>query len=137
MLSFSPSIPPYINSASLSLSAEMCMNFSELRPVDFAYRSRRQGRRSFQIHRLKRGRRWPRGANGKESLGFKTKMASKNLELYLQNQSIMKENQELREKAILLNRENQTLLTQLQKFLTNLHGSNRDDSNNSNGSNDH
>ena len=47
-------------------------------------------------------------------VGIKTDMKMKNLKLYMENQSIIKENEKLRKKALLLQQENQTLLVQLQ-----------------------
>ncbi|KAI4354906.1 hypothetical protein L6164_003731 [Bauhinia variegata] len=42
----------------------------------------------------------------------------KNLKLYMENQTIIEENEKLRKKAMLLHQENQTLLSQLQKKLS-------------------
>ncbi|KAF7825989.1 protein LITTLE ZIPPER 2-like [Senna tora] len=48
----------------------------------------------------------------------KTDIEMKNLKLYMQNQSILEENERLRKKALLLHEENQALLSQLQKKLS-------------------
>lgn len=42
-------------------------------------------------------------------------MEIKNLELFMENKSIIEENEKLRKKAFLLHQENQALLYQLQK----------------------
>ena len=48
--------------------------------------------------------------------GVKVEMEIKNLKLYMENQSIIEENERLRKKAFLLHKENQVLLSQLQNF---------------------
>lgn len=45
-------------------------------------------------------------------------MEMKNLKLYLENRSIIEENKKLRRQAALLQQENQTLLIQLQRKLS-------------------
>lgn len=61
-----------------------------------------------------------KGAGTKKVVvGVQTDMQMKNLKLYMQNQIIIEENERLRKKAILLHQENQTLLAQLQKKLSN------------------
>lgn len=45
---------------------------------------------------------------------MKAEMEIKNLKLYMENRSIIEENEKLRKKALLLHQENQALLFQLQ-----------------------
>jgi hypothetical protein len=45
----------------------------------------------------------------------KAEMEIKNLKLYMENRSIIEENEKLRKKALLLHQENQALFFQLQK----------------------
>lgn len=47
-----------------------------------------------------------------------TEIKMRNLKLYMENQSIIEENQKLRKQAMLLHKENDVLLFQLQKKLS-------------------
>ncbi|XP_054785276.1 protein LITTLE ZIPPER 2-like [Prosopis cineraria] len=49
---------------------------------------------------------------------MKSEIEMKNLKLYMENQSIIEENERLRKKALLLHQENQALLSQLQNKLS-------------------
>ncbi|XAR54119.1 hypothetical protein NMG60_11029128 [Bertholletia excelsa] len=71
-------------------------------------------RLNIQLHKLYRqGRRVKKKEGRKKTM--KRKMEIKNLKLMMANQSIIKENEKLREKAIQLHQENKALLSQLQK----------------------
>ncbi|GAB4861878.1 hypothetical protein Ancab_037133 [Ancistrocladus abbreviatus] len=114
----------------------MCISSTALTPFHLFYFARlpRQPKRrsSIRIQWLKRRKRRrmmcsSREAEERTRVELKTRMVFKNLDLYLQNQSIMKENDKLREKALLLNKENKALLSQLQKCsASNLQNSNND-----------
>ena len=54
----------------------------------------------------------------KRMIAVKEDIEMKNLKLYMENQSIIEENEKLRKKATLLHKENQALLSQLQKKLS-------------------
>uniref|UniRef100_A0A0A0KKF8 Uncharacterized protein n=1 Tax=Cucumis sativus TaxID=3659 RepID=A0A0A0KKF8_CUCSA len=70
-------------------------------------KNRRSSKRSnFQVLRLTRRR-------CEEKLGKDIEL--KNLQLYLENQTIIEENEKLREKANILHQENLALLTEFQK----------------------
>lgn len=49
---------------------------------------------------------------------LKSEIEWRNLKLYMENKSIIEENERLRKKALLLHEENQVLLSQLQHKLT-------------------
>lgn len=49
---------------------------------------------------------------------MKAEIEKRNLKLYIENQSIIEENEKLRKQAVLLQKENQALLFQLQKKLS-------------------
>lgn len=51
----------------------------------------------------------------------KEEIEMKNLKLYVENKSIIEENDKLRKQAVLLHKENQALLSQLQKKLSAQH----------------
>ncbi|KAK9902345.1 hypothetical protein M0R45_001711 [Rubus argutus] len=91
----------------------MCMNFSEMipfSPVYSAFRLRRPSKHhNVRVRRLINRRR----ATTKEAK--EKEMEIKNLKLYMENKSIIEENNELRRKARLLVQENQALLSQLQQ----------------------
>ncbi|KAE8647881.1 hypothetical protein Csa_000025 [Cucumis sativus] len=71
-------------------------------------KNRRSSKRSnFQVLRLTSRRRC------EEKLGKDIEL--KNLQLYLENQTIIEENEKLREKANILHQENLALLTEFQK----------------------
>ncbi|XVE73994.1 hypothetical protein DITRI_Ditri11bG0163400 [Diplodiscus trichospermus] len=84
-------------------------------------RKRPSNRHNIRVPRLNRWRRLRKGAAGTKKMvvGIKTDMQMKNLKLYMENQSIIEENEKLRKKAFLLHQENQNLLDQLQKKLPN------------------
>ncbi|OMP00561.1 hypothetical protein COLO4_12571 [Corchorus olitorius] len=87
-------------------------------------RQRPSKRHNIRVQRLNRWRRLLRkgtaGRTKKMVVGIKTDiMQIKNLKLYMENQSIIEENERLRKKALLLHQENQTLLAQLQKKVSN------------------
>ncbi|KAG6734205.1 hypothetical protein I3842_01G262300 [Carya illinoinensis] len=73
-------------------------------------------RQNLRVGRLSRRRRLLKEAKEKKSIGLvKAEMEIKNLKLYMENRSIIEENEKLRQKALMLHQENQTLLLQLQK----------------------
>ncbi|TKY63762.1 LITTLE ZIPPER 2 protein [Spatholobus suberectus] len=51
----------------------------------------------------------------KRIIVLETEIKMRNLKLYVENQSIIEENEKLRKQAVLLHKENQALLFQLQK----------------------
>ncbi|EXB52673.1 hypothetical protein L484_022450 [Morus notabilis] len=97
----------------------MCMNSSERLPGKTFYSSFRRRRLSkrynLRVHGLNRLRKLKKGADYGKIVGTKVEMEINNLKLYMENQSIMEENQKLRKKALLLHQENQALLSQLQQ----------------------
>ncbi|KAE8697538.1 Dihydrodipicolinate synthase isoform 1 [Hibiscus syriacus] len=77
-------------------------------------------RHNVRVRRLDRLRRLRKGEGTKKTVvSIKTDMQTKNLKLYVENQIIIEENERLRKKAFFLHQENQTLLAQLQKKLSN------------------
>lgn len=62
-----------------------------------------------------RKRKTAKEPKGAEIGGAKVEMEIKNLKLYMENQSIIEENNKLRRKALLLVQENQALFSQLQQ----------------------
>ncbi|CAK9318999.1 unnamed protein product [Citrullus colocynthis] len=74
-----------------------------------SYLACRHRRRPIRVYRLLRRMRFAKEEVEKE-------MEIKNLKLYMENQSIIEENERLRKKAFLLHKENQVLLSQLQNF---------------------
>ncbi|XWS32302.1 hypothetical protein CRYUN_Cryun23aG0148200 [Craigia yunnanensis] len=98
----------------------MCINSSVSIPSNFFCRKRPSKRHNIRVRRLNRWIRLRKGAGSKKKVvGIKTDMQMKNLKLYMENQNIIKENEKLRKKALLLQQENQTLLVQLQKKFSN------------------
>uniref|UniRef100_A0A5B7CA87 Uncharacterized protein n=1 Tax=Davidia involucrata TaxID=16924 RepID=A0A5B7CA87_DAVIN len=98
----------------------MCMNSSALNPYHPLYSGARRQQQSkrpkVRVHRLSRRRRLSKEAKEKARVGMlKRQMKIKNLKLYVENQSIIEENEKLRKKALLLHQENRALLSQLQK----------------------
>ncbi|KAF4386567.1 hypothetical protein CsatB_011640 [Cannabis sativa] len=93
----------------------MCMNSSEMitgiaiTGLYSSFRLRRPSskRYNLRVHGLNRRRK-----------SSKVDMEVKNLRLYIENKTIMEENQRLRKKALLLHQENQALLSQLQNKLS-------------------
>ncbi|XP_020218442.1 protein LITTLE ZIPPER 2 [Cajanus cajan] len=100
MCSFSSEQPPYA-------------------PLAFAlHRSPWPSKRQHQHLRLslhKRRRAQLQEARRKKMIVLKTEIKMRNLKLYMENQSIIEENEKLRKQAVLLHKENQALLLQLQK----------------------
>ncbi|KAL6126002.1 hypothetical protein ACLB2K_074053 [Fragaria x ananassa] len=91
----------------------MCMNSSEMiqnSPLYSSFHLRRSSKHhSFRVHRLiNRRRSITKEAKEKE-------MEIKNLKLYMENKSLIEENNKLRRKALLLVQENQALISQLQQ----------------------
>ncbi|KVH95437.1 hypothetical protein Ccrd_002496 [Cynara cardunculus var. scolymus] len=72
-----------------------------------------------QLSRLHRLSRTKRATDNDEK--SKQEMELKNLKLYMENMSILKDNEILRKKAIQLHQENLCLLLELQKKLSPLH----------------
>ncbi|XWS77178.1 hypothetical protein CRYUN_Cryun01aG0239200 [Craigia yunnanensis] len=98
----------------------MCINSSVSIPSNSFCRKRPSKRHNIRVRRLNRWRRLRKEAGTKKMVvGIKTDMQMKNLKLYMENQSIIEENEKLRKKALLLHQENQTLLAQLQKKFSN------------------
>ncbi|XVE76991.1 hypothetical protein DITRI_Ditri13aG0025700 [Diplodiscus trichospermus] len=82
----------------------------------FNINKRPSKRHKIHVRRLNRWRRLRKGEGKKKmaTVCIKTDMKLKNLKLYMENQSIIEENEKLRKKALLLHKENQTLFAQLQ-----------------------
>ncbi|XP_022759514.1 protein LITTLE ZIPPER 2-like isoform X1 [Durio zibethinus] len=109
----------------------MCIYSSESIPIHSFCRKRSSNRHNIRVRRLnsiyylkKKCNRWRRsrkGAGTKKMAvsNIKTDMQMRNLKLYMENQSIIEENERLRKKALLLQQENRTLLAQLQKKFSN------------------
>ena len=57
-------------------------------------------------------------ARQRKRIVVKSEIQMKNLKLYMENQSIIEENEKLRKQAMLLHKENEALLFQLQKKLS-------------------
>ncbi|KAF5175440.1 hypothetical protein FRX31_034965 [Thalictrum thalictroides] len=94
----------------------MCLGVSESDPnsllrIPFFRRGSKRSR--IQVHRLTRWRK--RCYKGEKMAVVRTEMELKNLELYLENQSIIEENEKLRKKAVLLHQENQVLMLEMQR----------------------
>ncbi|XP_042503236.1 protein LITTLE ZIPPER 1-like [Macadamia integrifolia] len=81
----------------------------------------RRRRCKVRVRRLSRRRRRSVEAAPVGVMGIE--MAMKNLKLYLENRSIIEENEKLRKKALLLHQENQVLMFELQKKLSHNHHS--------------
>ncbi|XP_059651531.1 protein LITTLE ZIPPER 3-like [Cornus florida] len=99
----------------------MCTNPSELNPYPSScstvLRQQPSKRPKIRVHRLNRRRRLSKEAKEKARVGvLRREMEIKNLKLYMENQSIIKENEKLRKKAVLLHQENRVLLSQFQKL---------------------
>ncbi|CAN6566348.1 unnamed protein product [Malus baccata var. baccata] len=98
----------------------MCLN-SETSPSSPLYSSSRLRRPSkqnhFRVRRLinRKGRPGAVATEAETGGGAKIEMQMKNLKLYMENQSIIEENNKLRRKALLLVQENQALFSQLQQ----------------------
>ncbi|KAL5541030.1 hypothetical protein UlMin_002395 [Ulmus minor] len=83
----------------------MCLSAAENAPPRFLYNSTRTKRSKLQLHFLNRRR-------YEEKVG--KDMEVMNLKLYLENKTMIEENEKLRKKAILLRQENLALLSLLQ-----------------------
>ncbi|OVA07721.1 hypothetical protein BVC80_1827g91 [Macleaya cordata] len=102
----------------------MCINASQWNPSIphhpphyLLYRPKRSKVRVNRL-RLIRGKR----SRMEREVGLVGKeIELKNLKLYLENRSIIEENEKLREKAILLHQENRALMSQLQMKFSHLH----------------
>ncbi|XP_010277419.1 PREDICTED: protein LITTLE ZIPPER 1-like [Nelumbo nucifera] len=95
-----------INASEWYLSSPSCSPARRYRPKKSKVRVRRLSRRN---RRLK-----------KEVVVVGTEMELKNLRLYLENRSIIEENEKLRQKALLLHQENRALMCELQKKFSHL-----------------
>ncbi|XP_022146904.1 protein LITTLE ZIPPER 2-like [Momordica charantia] len=74
----------------------------------------RHRRHPLRVHRLIRRMRLVK--EEAEDDGVEVEMEIKNLKLFMENQSIIEENERLRKRAFLLHKENQVLLSQIQSF---------------------
>ncbi|KAK6920252.1 hypothetical protein RJ641_016156 [Dillenia turbinata] len=98
----------------------MCMHSTESKLLGHRYSHGYKGcppkRHGIHIRRLKRRSILRREKEKKMTMRRvgETEMKIKNLKLFMENKSIMEENEKLRKKAILLQQENQALLSQLQ-----------------------
>ncbi|GMI69670.1 LITTLE ZIPPER 2 [Hibiscus trionum] len=92
----------------------MCFTSSESGPSNSLSRKRSYRRQHIRVPRLSRWRRLR-----KKKMVEADDMERKNLKLYMENQSILKQNEALRNKALLLHQENETLLAQLQNKFSN------------------
>ncbi|KAJ6675492.1 PROTEIN LITTLE ZIPPER 1 [Salix viminalis] len=101
-----------------------CSKLSPCSPLYVAFSNQQPYSKgnSLRNHRLNRRIRLSKGK--KVAILVKKEMEIKNLKLYMENRSIIEENEKLRKKAFLLHQENQALLYQLQKKCSNttLHG---------------
>ncbi|RDX87258.1 Protein LITTLE ZIPPER 2, partial [Mucuna pruriens] len=77
---------------------------------------RHQQHLRFNLHKRRRAQ--LQEARRKRMIVLKTEIKMRNLKLYMENQSIIEENEKLRKQALLLHKENQTLLSQLQKKIS-------------------
>ncbi|KAF8380411.1 hypothetical protein HHK36_027897 [Tetracentron sinense] len=98
----------------------MCINTSEStpsRPMYSTVRKWRSKRSKIRVCRLSRRKR--RGS--KETAMVRREMELKNMKLFLENRSIVNENEKLRKKALQLLQENQTLMSEFQKQFSHRH----------------
>ncbi|KAM3263525.1 hypothetical protein T459_00454 [Capsicum annuum] len=91
----------------------MCMSSTEWsnssRPLYFSMQKKQRSKISrVQLHRLARRKR-------SEIKETKKDMEMRNLKLYMENMSILEENEKLRKKASLLHQENIALMSEFQK----------------------
>ncbi|WVZ22053.1 hypothetical protein V8G54_000597 [Vigna mungo] len=95
----------------------MCSFSSEQQPylpLVFAHHPPSSSKRlHFSLHKRRRAQ--VQEERRRKKMILKTEMKMRNLKLYMENQSIIEENEKLRKKALLLHKENQTLLFQLQE----------------------
>ncbi|PON92877.1 binding protein [Trema orientale] len=94
----------------------MCISATEKSPSAIFYYSKRSKRSKLQVHRLTRRRLCH---DHQQKVGS-ADMELMNLKLYLENQSIIEENEKLRKTANLLHQENLALLSELQNKFPNL-----------------
>ncbi|XP_062156558.1 protein LITTLE ZIPPER 2-like [Alnus glutinosa] len=98
----------------------MCFNSSSIlrSPLHSAFcHPRPSKRQNLRLGRLCRRKRLLKEAKEKKRARvviMKAEMELKNLKLYMENRSIIEENEKLKKKALLLHQENQALLFQLQ-----------------------
>ncbi|BAT74503.1 hypothetical protein LR48_Vigan01g119800 [Vigna angularis] len=102
MCSFSSEQPPYL---------------SLLFPLHPPSSSKRHHHLHFSLHKRRRAQ--VQEERRRKKMILKREMKMRNLKLYMENQSIIEENDKLRKKALLLHKENQTLLFQLQEKFPN------------------
>ncbi|KAG5223146.1 hypothetical protein OIU76_007691 [Salix suchowensis] len=90
-------------------------------PLFIAFSNQQPPKRNgLRHHRLSRKRRLSKQTKEKTMAVLVNKeMEIKNLKLYMENKSIVEENEKLKKKAILLHQENQALFYQLQKKSSN------------------
>ncbi|KAG6748003.1 hypothetical protein POTOM_047896 [Populus tomentosa] len=96
-----------------------CSKLSPCSPLYIALSNQQPSKgHNLRYHRLNRRRRLSKEKRVALVL-VKKEMEIKNLKLYMENKSIIEENEKLRKKAVLLHQENQALLYQLQKKRSN------------------
>ncbi|XP_044494379.1 protein LITTLE ZIPPER 2 [Mangifera indica] len=101
-----------INSA--DLSSLMTTTTSTLLASRYGRPLKRCNLRVRRLNRRRRRRASKLDAKRKEKMGVRAEMELMNLKLYRENQIIIKQNEKLKKKALLLRQENQALLSQLQ-----------------------
>ncbi|KAL5166884.1 Protein LITTLE ZIPPER 2 [Glycine soja] len=110
----------------------MC-SFSSKQTLYLALPRPRTSKRHHHSHRhlrlgmLNRRRAHLKEARQRKRIVVKSEIQMKNLKLYMENQTIIEENEKLRKQAMLLHKENQALSSQLQKKLS---GQNNNTNNN-------
>ncbi|CAN4077874.1 unnamed protein product [Withania somnifera] len=88
-----------------------CTEWSSSRPLYFSMQKKQRAKLSrVQLHRLSRRKR----SEIKETK-MEMEMEMRNLKLYMENMSILVENQKLRKKASVLHQENIALMSEFQK----------------------
>ncbi|KAK8718378.1 hypothetical protein V6N13_045614 [Hibiscus sabdariffa] len=92
----------------LRVSPNMRIKSSESGPSNSLCRTPKPSYMNIRVPRLSRWRRLR-----KKKMVKRDDMERKNMKLYMENQSILKQNEALRNKALLLHQENLTLLAQL------------------------
>ncbi|KAI5598517.1 hypothetical protein POPTR_002G149600v4 [Populus trichocarpa] len=103
------------------MSASTCSKLSPCSPLYIAFSNQQPSKgHSLRYHRLNRKRRLTKQTKEKKmAVLVKKEMEIKNLKLYMENKSIIEENEKLRKKALLLHQENQALSYLLQKKSSN------------------
>ncbi|KAL2658388.1 hypothetical protein AAZV13_03G019100 [Glycine max] len=100
-----------------SFSSEQSSPYDDLPLVHPPWPSKRQPQHlRFSLH--KRRAQLQEARRRKRMIILKTEIKMRNLKLYMENQSIIEENEKLRKQAVLLHKENEALLFQLQKKLS-------------------